>query len=290
MNTLKDNLSEMARDIQVLLVELLMRHSTICDRDLNSGSAVVLTVHGDKTYKKLGVEGQRIQSRVLDAYKHFCALIKILLQDQTRSTIDEFSKLDEIVMNTIEQRVTWCVNVRDALNKAVEAIQNQLGLLDTLSDESKGLPVYVPDTNALLYNPALEKWEFPEAPRFVITLLPTILSELDSLKVNHRNDAVKQKAEKLIRQIKEYRRRGNLNQGVSLVTGKIELSTIATEPNFANTLPWLDKTNNDDRFLAAVMEVMKKRIDSPVLIVSLDINLQNKAGFAAIPYVEPPTI
>lgn len=52
---------------------------------------------------------------------------------------------------------------------------------------------------------------------------------LDKLKVDHRSEIVRQKAEKLIRQIKEYRRRGKL-----------------------------------------------------------DLNLQNKAEFARVPFLEPP--
>jgi len=63
---------------------------------------------------------------------------------------------------------------------------------------------------------------------------------------------------------------------------------IATEPSVETTLPWLDLENNDDRFLAAVIEVMRNRPRSPVIIISRDINLQNKAEFARVPFVEPP--
>jgi hypothetical protein len=37
--------------------------------------------------------------------------------------------------------------------------------------------------------------------------LPTVVSELDRLKIEHRNDAVRDRADQLMRRVKEYRRR-----------------------------------------------------------------------------------
>jgi len=99
---------------------------------------------------------------------------------------------------------------------------------------------------------------------------------------------VREKAEGLIRQIKEYRRRGKLIDGVPLVSGISTLKSIAIEPNFNQTLSWLDSSNNDDRILASFIEVMKIYPNSPVIIVTTDINMQNKAEFAGIPFIEPP--
>ena len=75
----------------------------------------------------------------------------------------------------------------------------------------------MPDTNALLYNPVLEAWQFSDFSCFTIMLTPTVLSELDRLKVEHKNVDIQKRADKLIRQIKEYRRRGLLTDGVPLV-------------------------------------------------------------------------
>ena len=160
--------------------------------------------------------------------------------------------------------------------------------MNRLYDSTNGETKYVPDTNALIYNPDLESWAFSETPKFTIVLLPTVLSELDKLKMNHRNEEVRKKVEKLIRKIKEYRRRGSLISGVTLVKDKIKIQAIAVEPDIESSLPWLDSDNNDDRLLAGVIEVLRARPHSPVLIVSRDINFQNKAEFANIPFLEPP--
>jgi predicted ribonuclease YlaK len=101
-------------------------------------------------------------------------------------------------------------------------------------------------------------------------------------------DSVRDKSEKVIRLVKECRRRGRLTEGVPLVTGVSEIIAIAIEPDMNKSLPWLDPQNNDDRLLAVVIEVMRMRPGSPVVLVSRDINLQNKAEFARVPFLEPP--
>ena len=146
----------------------------------------------------------------------------------------------------------------------------------------------MPDTNALLYNPKIESWAFQGISKFTILLLPSVLSELDLLKINHRNENVRKKAETIIRKIKEFRRRGKLTEIVTVVKNKIMIQAMAIEPDMKTTLQWLDPDNNDDRILAGVIEIMRVRPRSLVTAVSRDINFQNKAEFAAVPYEEPP--
>lgn len=108
------------------------------------------------------------------------------------------------------------------------------------------------------------------------------------LKVNHRDVNVRDKAERLIRQIKEYRRRGSLMEGVPLQGGVSTVFAIPIEPKVEQSLPWLDPANADDRFLASALEIMRSRPRSPVALVTRDLNLQNKAEFARFPFIEPP--
>ena len=119
-------------------------------------------------------------------------------------------------------------------------------------------------------------------------LTSTVLSELDRLKVEHRNADIQDRANKLIRQIKEYRRRGPLTDGVPLVKDTSRIRARAVEPKIEESLPWLDPGNNDDRILASMIEVMRQYPRSLVTLVTRDINLQNKAEFARVVFVEPP--
>ena len=145
------------------------------------------------------------------------------------------------------------------------------------------MPLLVPDTNALLYNTDIDKWNFAEASKFRIMLTPTVLSELDQLKVAGRTDEVRKKSEKLIRQIKEYRRRGPLANGVSVKKDAVELASIAIEPDTEAMLPWLSKENNDDRILASVISIMRSNPSAPVAIVTRDIRRKIHCGWCGRP-------
>jgi predicted ribonuclease YlaK len=146
----------------------------------------------------------------------------------------------------------------------------------------------VPATKALAWNPDLEKWLFAGVWRFTLVLTATVLGELDRLKVEHRNPDFRAKAEGVINRLKSYRRRGELSRGVVLRRSVSTLKTIALEPKVEETLPWLDPTNDDDRVLASFIEVMRQHPRTPVILVTRDINLQNKVEYAGLPFVEPP--
>ena len=175
-----------------------------------------------------------------------------------------------------------------AKNGAAAAVSGLLEALANLDDPTEGTFVLIPDTNALILSPAFEAWGFAGIPAFTILLLPTLLSELDSLKIEHRNPDVRRKANAVIRQIKEYRRRGSLTEGVSVVNGRIALRSVAVEPRADDLLPWLDPACGDDRMLSGCVEAMRMHSRSVLALVTGDINLQNKAEFARVPFIEPP--
>ena len=289
MRTITDNLIEMSKDIQNLLNDLLMNYSSIYNINKPGNSIVLISPSGDYAYEKLTEQGRQVQAQLLEKYLHFHEVINVLLRNQPKDTLAELSKANKILLNTIEQNnKTCCKKTTEALDKAVQALKMQCKLLNRLYDPFEGEVTFVPDTNALISNPNLESWTFLGCPQFSLFLLPTVLSELDLLKINHRNVEVRNKSESLIRRIKEYRRRGKLTTGVTVVKGRIKIQSMATEPDMNTSLPWLDPDNKDDRILAGVIEVMRARPRSIVKAVSRDINFQNKAEFANIPFEEPP--
>jgi hypothetical protein len=287
MKTVSENLKEMAEDIKATLEELLIEHSSI--RKWNHADSGIINFSGDYSWVTLKEDGLRKQSKVLEDYRRFSVITHALLKGQPKKSLEELSKANNTLYQIIEQHgSTWIVDTSTAFMSASNALDSMVALLNNLYDVSDGASIYVPDTNALLYNPKIEDWRFMESPQFTIALLPTVLLELDELKVNHRVEDVRNKAESLIRRVKEYRRRGRLTEGVTIVQNQVDLISIATEPNVDKTFPWLDKDNSDDRILAATVEIMRLRPRSAVTLVTRDINLQNKAEFARMPFTEPP--
>jgi predicted ribonuclease YlaK len=148
--------------------------------------------------------------------------------------------------------------------------------------------ILVPDTNSLISAPDLAKYStIIDTDTYTIILVPTVLNELDSLKILHRNQDVRDKSKSIIKRIKGLRNQGSLLKGV-LINKSVTVRTIAKEPNFNETIHWLDSTNNDDRIIASILEIQCSSPSSIVILVTSDINLQNKAEMANLPFLEPP--
>lgn len=280
MQKVSDNLESWAKDIAELLSQLLQASSI-------RGSGWM----GVDSWGKLDDSSHQIQSKALEEYRRFSSVLEALFREQSENTIQTFKEKKKVILSVIQQEWephTYFGNCEQALSEAKDALDTQINLLKRLYTISQNRFVVVPDTNALLFNPDLHVWSFDSVEQFTIVLMPTVLSELDKLKVDSRSESVRQKAEKLIRQIKEYRRRGRLTDGVPLVRDKSHIVAIAVEPAFSESLSWLDADNNDDRLLASCIEIMRQMPDNQVVLLTRDINLQNKAEFARIPFLEPP--
>lgn len=291
MKTVLENLNAEAGRIQKLLQELSTHSSITRWHDPDSDGFVFLGGHF--AWEQLDDVGRQFQAKILQEYRRFFSLVRTLLREQPEDTLEKLEESNNVIIELIQQReMLFKASVDSHFDRAHKAIETQTALLERMYGPQDGKTTLVPDTNALIFNPDLEKWTFDNAPQFAIIFTPPVLAELDSLKVNHRVEAVREKAEKLIRQLKEYRRRAaasgkRLADGVPLVAGVSEVVAVATEPRMQESLPWLDSASKDDQILAAMIEVMRMRPRSPVLLVTRDINLQNKAELANVPFVEP---
>jgi predicted ribonuclease YlaK len=165
-----------------------------------------------------------------------------------------------------------------AFMEAKTSLINILKLIDNTYDSTADSAIFVADTNALITNSSIELWRFEGYSNFEILILPTVLSELEQMKVNHRNPEVREKVISIVRRIKSYRERGKLSEGVVLAKGVSKLRTIAKEPSFENSLSWLDSQNNDDRIIASFVEVIKEHPRSSVILVTDDLNVQTNVS------------
>jgi hypothetical protein len=160
--------------------------------------------------------------------------------------------------------------------------------LEVLAITGNAETLAVPDTNALIANPEAGDYGiFGGGDPVTVVFLPTVLGELDRLKIVHRNEDFRKKVESIIRRLKEFQRRGDVTEGVR-AQGNVSVRFVAHEPRFEQTLPWLDKDNEDDRIIAATLELQRENPSARVLLVTADINHQNKAAAALIPFEEPP--
>lgn len=278
-------MEERAKNIVELMRQFLLEHTNLYKWNV---SDFFVFSGGDYAFGELNLEGRQLQSHLLGEYRRYYSLLKVLLNELPNASQVDFYEADKSIRDILEQRRVYWETPNQALEAAIEAMGTQLRLLHHLYDPQEGQVILVPDTNALYYNTRIEAWSYPEFDKFTFVLLPTVLSELDEHKEGHRNETVREKARKIIRQIKDYRRRGALASGVPIIKGRSELVAISVEPDMKNTLEWLDSTISDDRILASTLELMHQHPRSSVILVTRDINLQNKAELAKLPYIEPP--
>lgn len=119
-----------------------------------------------------------------------------------------------------------------------------------------------------------------------------MLGELDELKIAHKNPDVRERAKRAIARIKGWRdqaRRagGTLNDG-TVVDRSITIQSLHVEPDVNNSLSWLDGSVADDRIIAAVLALTAEHPAARVVLVTGDVNLQNKADAAMVEAADTP--
>lgn len=284
-----EQLENSSKEIIVLAENLFINHSKILYFPQPHTGIYDLSYQSYR-WQDLSNEGKQLQSKLYDKYNKFQEIISYLLQKQIPKTKQSFQKYNEFILGYIDysKRLNGG-NTTTLINKEVKQnIENMMNLIKCIYDNHNTKIILVPDTNALLNNNILSKWEFEEFNKFELLLIPTVLTELDKLKNDRSKQTRSDNVNSVIRQIKEFRRRGKLTEGVTVISNKICLKSIAIEPDFKNTLSWLDINNQDDRIVASFLEVIRNYPNSDVRLVTSDINLQNKMEFAELPFIEPP--
>jgi len=238
-------------------------------------------------FDKLPPDRQKFQLDLKRDYERWIERVRLLLASAPKNLERQIDKADKACRAWIELSSTWSVKPNREHNAT--QVTSDFGIAAELLDVfgiDDGRTLLVPDTNSLLadadptsYRRAVDQLGF----LFILT--PTVLRELDELKVLHRNPDVREKAQKVITRIKGWRKQGNLLNGVT-VDRSITVTAIAEEPDVSATLSWLDGSSSDDRIIASVLLIEARYPTSRVVLVTGDINLQNKADAAEVETAE----
>jgi hypothetical protein len=223
-------------------------------------------------------------------YETMLAILTVILRGAPNDLIGQLEDADRQFRDWLELDGSWSVTPNPVQNaqKAEAAARPLEQILEVLDLASKDELILVPDTNSLLSaDDPIEYRQAVDNDSFVFMLLPTVLGELDRLKVEHRNDVVREKARKVITRIKGWRHQGPLATGV-VVDKSITVKTSHSEPDMNKTLSWLDANNRDDRIVANILALQGEYASAHVILVSGDINLLNKADTALIETLEGP--
>lgn len=233
-----------------------------------------------------------LQMELNDEYAEWFSHLTLLFRNGTPEISDKIDSADKTIRSWINKESDWSIKATIQENKLLFKDQVHSLKLLLLMKQQGGIEllIAVPDTNAIIKAPdPIQYAEIMGCPKFEFVVTTTVLQELDKHKIHHRDREFRDKVESVIRRIKGWRTQGSLNKGVK-VHNTITVKLIANEPDFTSTLGWLDPQVADDRIVASVLEIQRKYPHARIVLVTSDINLQNKAEKASIAFEEPPTV
>lgn len=229
---------------------------------------------------------QIIQIKLKKLYTQWFEIFKLFTENSPDVSKHKIEQTNKFVNNWIEKKSDWGIpnTTAEAKTKFEIELEFFYETLKLYSNSGNKEIIMVPDTNALIQEPDPKSYKVISGfENITIIFLPTVLSELDELKIKSSNPDFQKKVKSVIKRLKGYRHQGNLIDGV-VVEKSIYLKMIASEPNFEKTISWLDENNNDDRIIASALEIQRENPSSAVCLVTSDINLQNKAEMARLSY------
>lgn len=239
------------------------------------------------SWRDLSAEQNAVQIEISRMYAPAAEVAKRLLKDVHEELHKRFESADEAFRVWLDFDSNWSLTGSPPENQRAmrKSMDDVLAVLKILSQVGAPGVILVPDTNALIAECDPVQYRVMASSSFTFLLLPTVLAELDKLKVEHRNTDVRDKAERAVKRIKGWRDQGSLRTGVT-VDKTITVRADHVEPDMKNTLSWLDSANSDDRIVASVVAVQAANPAARVVLVTRDINLQNKADAALIEVAE----
>ena len=237
---------------------------------------------------KMSLEQLNCQISIKRDYEEWIDIFNSVFANAPDHLDRSVAKADNRLRQWIELKSNWSISYDRAANEEglradAKAFYDMLAILDANGPTATML---IPDTNAIVSQPSPSQYmSIAGNDTFIFLLLPTVLAELDALKINHRNDDFRKKVTKVITRIKGWRNQGSLREGVK-VDRTISVKAVASEPKMGNSLPWLDNSNRDDRIIASVLEVQSSHPNARIILITGDVNLANKADVARIETAE----
>lgn len=226
---------------------------------------------------------------LLDVYRAWHERFMLVFRSATPELRMKITEAHEILEPWIQGTGGHTVpaSIEEARTEArahFDAFAEALQVADCLGEAGV---VLIPDSNALIRNPDLGSYAAAtDGLSSTLLLVPTVVGEIDRHKTHGRPE-LREAAQAVVRRLKGLRDKGSLADGVR-VTRLVDVRALAREPDAKSIVSWLDPNVADDRILASALELQCANPRSSVILVTGDLNLQNKADAVGLPYREIP--
>lgn len=244
----------------------------------------VVIIAPNHYWGELTADQQYRHMEIVRNYGQVTELLNAWFYNSSEDLTRQLKQAQESLEQWVELQSNWSLSTDREKNelKMKECSEKLYKLFAVLRSGPVDHVIAVPDTNSLLAEPDPAKYKnLLRVLNFEFLLMPTVLCELDELKMLHRNPNVRDKAKKIIKRIKGWRSQGSLLNGVT-VDKTINVRAIHQEPDVENSLAWLDPKSADDRLIASTLTLQSTHPTARIILITGDINLQNKADAALI--------
>jgi len=159
------------------------------------------------------------QMKLKKDYDALTELMNLFLRQAPSDFVQQFEVADKEFRQWLDLDSNWALSPdldenEQSIREAGAGFEPFLSLFDVTGTSEVFV---VPDTNALLATADPVRYRgCAEQDSFTFTLLPTVLGDLDRLKIEHRNEDVREKARKIITRISGWRNQGSLIDGVTV--------------------------------------------------------------------------
>lgn len=114
-----------AKEIKDSLTHFMLNHSEIEPRKPYD-EIWFIGPEGDRYYAGLDSVGTKMQAYLSECYCYFYNMIHTLLKDQPEDILSSIEKSKGVIDRTIDHKITWCENTKQALDQALAALEDQL--------------------------------------------------------------------------------------------------------------------------------------------------------------------
>jgi hypothetical protein len=156
---------------------------------------------------------------LLAKYSDWYDRFLLLFPNPTPEVRSKIEKTDGFVRQWVGREAAFDHSVPSTIEQAKKVAAERLAAFDNLLDLAgragdKTLRL-LPDTNALVRNPAVEEYGAAVgSSNYMVHIVMAVLGELDDLKDRGRTPDIREKAAKVVRRLKGLRDRGSLAEGL----------------------------------------------------------------------------
>jgi len=134
LETILDYLDPRAKEIKDSLTHFMLNHSAIEPRKPYD-EIWYMSPEGDRYYAELDKVGMKMQSYLSECYGNFYSALHPLLENQPDEVLVKILKTKEVITRTIEHKLTFCENTKQALQIALKAFDDQLKTVKDICEE-----------------------------------------------------------------------------------------------------------------------------------------------------------